>query len=117
MAHEKSLAFIREDECIGCMKCIDVCPVDAILGANKFLHTVIADECIGCKLCVPVCPVDCIDLVPSEAPRIPPEHVKNRYQARQKRLDVEKKQWHTQDKSLAEKQNYIQSLLKKRTPV
>ena len=58
------VAVIREDECIGCTKCIQACPVDAILGAAKQMHTVIADECTGCDLCVEPCPVDCIDMVP-----------------------------------------------------
>lgn len=57
------VAFIREDECIGCTKCIQACPVDAIVGAAKLMHTVLVDECTGCNLCVPPCPVDCIDLV------------------------------------------------------
>jgi electron transport complex protein RnfB len=60
----KKVAFIREDECIGCTKCIQACPVDAILGAAKHMHTVIIDECTGCDLCVDPCPVDCIDMVP-----------------------------------------------------
>ena len=60
-------AVIREDECIGCTKCIQACPVDAILGAAKRMHTVITDECTGCELCVAPCPVDCIDLVPHPA--------------------------------------------------
>jgi len=60
----KRVAFIREDECIGCTKCIQACPVDAILGASKMMHTVIADECTGCDLCVEPCPVDCIDMIP-----------------------------------------------------
>ncbi|XKE47144.1 electron transport complex subunit RsxB [Halomonas organivorans] len=58
------VAFIREDECIGCTKCIQACPVDAILGAAKHMHTVIAEECTGCDLCVEPCPVDCIDMLP-----------------------------------------------------
>jgi electron transport complex protein RnfB len=58
------LAVIDEDVCIGCTKCIQACPVDAIVGAAKRMHTVIADECTGCELCVPPCPVDCIALVP-----------------------------------------------------
>jgi len=62
----KKVAFIREDECIGCTKCIQACPVDAILGAAKQMHTVIADECTGCDLCVEPCPVDCIDMIPVE---------------------------------------------------
>lgn len=57
------VAVIREDECIGCTKCIQACPVDAILGAAKLMHTVITDECSGCELCVAPCPVDCIDIV------------------------------------------------------
>ena len=60
----KKVAFIREDECIGCTKCIQACPVDAILGAAKQMHTVITSECTGCDLCVEPCPVDCIDMVP-----------------------------------------------------
>jgi Na+-translocating ferredoxin:NAD+ oxidoreductase subunit B len=62
----KKVAFIREDECIGCTKCIQACPVDAILGAAKQMHTVIASECTGCDLCVEPCPVDCIDMIPVE---------------------------------------------------
>lgn len=58
-----SVARIDEPRCIGCTRCIDACPVDAISGANGFMHAVIADWCIGCKLCVPPCPVDCIDMV------------------------------------------------------
>ena len=60
----KMVAVIREEECIGCTKCIQACPVDAILGAAKQMHTVIADECTGCDLCLDPCPVDCIDMVP-----------------------------------------------------
>ncbi|MCO4320161.1 electron transport complex subunit RsxB [Aliidiomarina quisquiliarum] len=60
----KKVAFIREDECIGCMKCIQACPVDAIIGATRQMHTIIADECTGCDLCVEPCPVDCIDMIP-----------------------------------------------------
>jgi len=56
------VAVIREAECIGCTKCIQACPVDAIVGAPKLMHTVITDECTGCDLCVPPCPVDCIDM-------------------------------------------------------
>ncbi|MBW8369118.1 MAG: electron transport complex subunit RsxB [Arenimonas sp.] len=58
------VALIVEDDCIGCTKCILACPVDAIVGAAKQMHTVIADLCTGCELCLPPCPVDCIVLVP-----------------------------------------------------
>ncbi len=61
-----AVAFIREDECIGCTKCIQACPVDAILGAAKQMHTVISSECTGCDLCVEPCPVDCIDMIAEE---------------------------------------------------
>lgn len=63
-AKVQKVAYIREDECIGCTKCIQACPVDAILGAAKQMHTVIVSECTGCDLCVEPCPVDCIDMVP-----------------------------------------------------
>ena len=55
-------AFIREEECIGCTKCLQACPVDAIVGAAKHMHTVMIDECTGCDLCVEPCPVDCIEM-------------------------------------------------------
>ena len=65
------VAWIDESTCIGCTKCIQACPVDAIVGASKFMHTVIAAQCTGCELCIPPCPVDCIELRPaSEALRI-----------------------------------------------
>jgi electron transport complex protein RnfB len=60
-------AFIDEALCIGCVKCIDACPVDAIVGASKRMHTVLAAWCTGCELCLPPCPVDCIALRPVAA--------------------------------------------------
>jgi Na+-translocating ferredoxin:NAD+ oxidoreductase subunit B len=57
------LAIIREPECIGCTKCIQACPVDAIIGGPKLMHTIIASLCTGCELCIPPCPMDCIDLI------------------------------------------------------
>jgi electron transport complex protein RnfB len=60
-------AVIDEDACIGCTKCIQACPVDAIAGASKLMHTVIASWCTGCELCIPPCPVDCITLAPVAA--------------------------------------------------
>lgn len=61
------LAVIDESRCIGCALCIPPCPVDAILGANKYMHTVLTQHCTGCELCVAPCPVDCIDMVPLDA--------------------------------------------------
>lgn len=59
-------AVIREDDCIGCTKCIPACPVDAIIGTGKHMHTIFTDLCTGCELCIAPCPVDCIDLIPIE---------------------------------------------------
>ena len=58
----RTVVFIDEDWCIGCTLCIKACPVDAIVGANKLMHTVIEPYCTGCGLCLPVCPVDCIEI-------------------------------------------------------
>jgi len=63
------VAVIIEADCIGCTKCIQACPVDAIVGGAKYMHTVIADLCTGCELCIAPCPVDCIDLVAAPASR------------------------------------------------
>ncbi|WP_158885385.1 RnfABCDGE type electron transport complex subunit B [Rhodanobacter sp. L36] len=85
----RTLAFIVEADCIGCTKCIQVCPVDAIVGASKMMHTVIADDCTGCELCVPACPVDCIVLRPMPAEQIDGVHAdaaRNHFQRREKRM-------------------------------
>lgn len=61
---QPTVVFIREEDCIGCTKCIQACPVDAIVGTAKMMHTVITDQCTGCDLCIPPCPVDCIEIHP-----------------------------------------------------
>ena len=61
--HPHQVALIDAETCIGCAKCLAPCPTDAIVGANKFLHTVIASLCTGCELCIPPCPVDCIVMI------------------------------------------------------
>lgn len=63
------VALIVEADCIGCTKCIQACPIDAIVGGAKFMHTVLEDLCTGCGLCLPPCPVDCIQMVPADPGR------------------------------------------------
>jgi electron transport complex protein RnfB len=62
------VAWIDETRCIGCARCLAPCPVDAIVGAQKYLHTVLMDRCTGCELCLPPCPVDCIEMREAPAP-------------------------------------------------
>ena len=86
-----AVAVIDEARCIGCTLCIKACPVDAIVGASKFMHTVIAATCTGCELCLPPCPVDCIvmsDVQPHDETgrRAAALQAKQRYEARQRRL-------------------------------
>ena len=59
-----TVAFIDEERCIGCTKCLPPCPVDAIVGAPRAMHTVVAELCTGCELCIAPCPVDCIVMIP-----------------------------------------------------
>ncbi|MGN6581628.1 MAG: electron transport complex subunit RsxB [Bordetella sp.] len=82
------VAVIDEAHCIGCTLCIQACPVDAIVGANKRMHTVLPDLCTGCDLCVPPCPVDCIDMVPAHRAWTPDDanSARQRHQARNARL-------------------------------
>ncbi|MFY7698331.1 MAG: electron transport complex subunit RsxB [Legionella sp.] len=120
-SRKPSVALINEQSCIGCTKCIQACPVDAIIGATKLMHTVLADECTGCGLCVEPCPVDCIDMV-----EIPNSHYNksiarerfNARQIRQLREQHEKQQNyrnkrtlmtldHSQQEDKQAKQNYI----------
>jgi electron transport complex protein RnfB len=79
------VAVIDEDTCIGCTKCIQACPVDAIVGASKRMHTVIASWCTGCELCIPPCPVDCITM--ADSPAFPEARLsRERHEARARRL-------------------------------
>jgi electron transport complex protein RnfB len=105
------IAYIREAECIGCTKCIQACPVDAIVGAAKLMHTVIIDECTGCDLCVAPCPVDCIEMHPLPLNSVLPivgglafsleeqraraakrDHARRRFEQRNARLQREEQQ-------------------------
>jgi len=91
------VAVIDEAICIGCTKCIQACPVDAIVGAAKRMHTILAAECTGCELCLPPCPVDCIALVPIENALLARErvmrraaHARTRFEVRNVRLARER---------------------------
>ncbi|MEN1831567.1 electron transport complex subunit RsxB [Pseudomonas lijiangensis] len=124
------VAFIREAECIGCTKCIQACPVDAIVGAAKQMHTVIIVECTGCDLCVAPCPVDCIEMHPLPLASVTPivgglasgteqlearaqkrNHARYRFEARNARLRRE------QEQRLAERQARAQKPLPVSTSV
>lgn len=85
-----SVAIIREAECIGCTKCIQACPVDAIVGRNKMMHTVIGNACTGCQLCVAPCPVDCIDMVELDEAAFDKDKARNSFNARKQRLEQQK---------------------------
>ncbi len=107
----KSIAWIDETRCIGCVKCINACPVDAIVGTSKFLHTVISTECTGCELCVAPCPVDCIEIITPENPQFAPSslHAKKRYDAkneRQRQLEQEKLNKIKQQKALLKNRHF-----------
>lgn len=115
MTKPKAVALIDEQDCIGCTLCIDACPVDAIVGAAKQMHTVIETECTGCELCLAPCPVDCIRMTPptklvaalesshsiiivneslneSEVKKRAADHARERYQFRLLRLDREEQE-------------------------
>ena len=122
------IAVIREDECIGCTKCIQACPFDSILGSSKLMHTVITDLCTGCELCVEPCPVDCIDIIPafekSPAEKIIfSKHAHERFEFRNARLEKERirdrekylqaKQAGEKNKTIEERKAEIQAILKR----
>lgn len=125
----QQIAVIREDECIGCTKCIQACPVDAIIGASKQMHTIIAQECTGCELCIEPCPVDCIELMQTgEANAITQaqaDHYRQRYEAHQqrqeKRRQAERRRYQKaknayhekKQASKADKQAFIQQALQR----
>jgi Na+-translocating ferredoxin:NAD+ oxidoreductase subunit B len=125
----KAVALIDEQVCIGCTLCISACPVDAIVGAAKQMHTVIAAECTGCELCIVPCPVDCISMIPpgkrissagakphvaiddlllhQDENRKAADRARARYQFRLQRLEREKQE---QDEKLAQKTGAVTSV-------
>jgi electron transport complex protein RnfB len=91
----RRVALIDEARCIGCTLCIQACPVDAIVGAARLMHTVVTELCSGCDLCIPPCPVDCIEMVPAvgddalwDTPRA--DAARERYELRRARLERER---------------------------
>ncbi len=119
-----SIAVIREEECIGCTKCIKACPVDAIIGSAKLMHVILTQECTGCGLCVEPCPVDCIEMVDIPVADYEKERARERFHAKETRLlrlEHEQQQSYREKRILAQqgsdkpdvkvKQDYIQQAL------
>lgn len=113
------MAYIREDECIGCTKCIPDCPTDAIMGAAKFMHTVITDVCTGCELCVPTCPVDCIEMRPlderdaQEKERLD-QLWQTRFKQHNKRIQDQPPEFADKLDSVDARKAYIEAILKRK---
>jgi len=110
------VAVIEEEHCIGCTLCIQACPVDAIIGANKKMHTVLSDWCTGCDLCVAPCPVDCIVMMPVEPLTVWTDQqaqvARTRFEARKRRLQREADVAHETPKAAAaDKQAVIAAAL------
>jgi Na+-translocating ferredoxin:NAD+ oxidoreductase subunit B len=95
-----AVALVDEARCIGCARCIDACPVDAIAGARGYMHAVIADYCTGCELCLPPCPVDCIDMVAAPGPwtTVHAKGAKRRADVRKRRIEDERPQSSARDR-------------------
>lgn len=110
-----SLAVIREAECIGCTKCIQACPVDAIIGTAKHMHSILNHECTGCGLCVEPCPVDCIEMQPQPEYTYDKDLARNRFNARQIRLlrDEQAKETRYQENRLVASQSIDKQLEKR----
>ena len=108
-----STVIIDPEQCIGCTKCIQACPVDAIIGRSKTLHAVITTECTGCDLCLPACPMDCMHSLPAPTPSAATQssHAKShrrRYEQRNKRLEKDKQQ--SRQKHQQQKQDILQKM-------
>lgn len=118
-----AIAQIREDECIGCTKCIQACPVDAIIGRNKRMHSVITELCTGCRLCIEPCPVDCIDMIEKDNLSFDKDKARHRFLKRKARLKREETKKHTHylkaktlsaEDDIKAKQDYIRKMLERK---
>ena len=91
---DPGVAWIDAAQCIGCARCLAPCPVDAIIGAHRYLHTVIEDACTGCELCLESCPVDCIIMQPRHEHRRAPDAAENRqrYEAHRQRDELQQRE-------------------------
>ncbi|WP_100550973.1 RnfABCDGE type electron transport complex subunit B [Caedibacter taeniospiralis] len=108
----KQIAWINENLCIGCMKCILACPVDAIIGAKKLMHTVIEEECTGCDLCVEPCPMDCIEMRELPLQKQPKflSHKQNEAQKNHYRLKHNQRKFRMKQQKVAETQKHQQNI-------
>ena len=108
----KQVALIREAECIGCVKCIKACPVDAIIGTGKMMHSILEQECSGCDLCVPACPMDCIEMRPAQDNTLHSERWRERHNQRKQRLSQQSQEADRKhQRNLADKKAYIAAAL------
>lgn len=108
-----TVAVIREQECIGCTKCIQACPVDAIVGSAKLMHSVISHECTGCGLCIEPCPVDCIEMHVQETANYDRSLARQRFNARKTRKlreEQDKQRSYREKRKVVQQQDAAQDL-------
>jgi electron transport complex protein RnfB len=109
---EPSLAKIREADCIGCTKCVQACPVDAIVGSAKLMHAILTTECTGCGLCVEPCPVDCIEMKHTNEPAYDRNLARKRFEAKKirKLREQHEQQQHYREKTQLGQAHLIQDI-------
>jgi Na+-translocating ferredoxin:NAD+ oxidoreductase subunit B len=106
-----AVAVIDELLCIGCTLCAEACPVDAIVGAAKLMHTVVARDCTGCELCIPPCPVDCIAMLPTGLQftraqrRVAADEARRRFLRREARRGQQRRAWRTAGRTIGTRVN------------